>query len=59
MPPALKPFIIAYVCRLADSRMQMLEIHLREVECSSDVSLKEVAGMLDGYSGADIANVCR
>jgi len=32
---------------------------LKEVEISSDVDLDGIATKLDGYSGADITNVCR
>ena len=37
----------------------MLDINLKEVEKGDDVDLTKVADMLDGYSGADITNVCR
>ncbi|XP_050392046.1 katanin p60 ATPase-containing subunit A1 isoform X1 [Patella vulgata] len=42
-----------------EGRIQLLNINLREVEISDEVDLKEVAIKLDGYSGADITNVCR
>jgi len=29
------------------------------VELSAEVNLEEIADMIDGYSGADITNVCR
>lgn len=37
----------------------LLKINLKGVELASDVKLAEVAKKLDGYSGADITNVCR
>jgi len=43
----------------AEGRRQLLEINLKEVELGEDVDLDKVAGMLEGYSGADITNVCR
>ncbi|KAL4236816.1 Katanin p60 ATPase-containing subunit A1 [Mactra antiquata] len=43
----------------AEGRQQLLKINLKEVPLSSDVDLAAVAGRLDGYSGADITNVCR
>ena len=43
----------------ADGRKKLLEINLKEVEIAADVDLDMIAGKLDGYSGADITNVCR
>jgi katanin p60 ATPase-containing subunit A1 len=40
-------------------RQKLLEINLREVDLVEDVNLEQVAGRLEGYSGADITNVCR
>jgi katanin p60 ATPase-containing subunit A1 len=37
----------------------LLRINLREVKVADDVDLDEIAEQLDGYSGADITNVCR
>jgi len=37
----------------------LLKINLKEVKLAEDVSIEEVATKLDGYSGADITNVCR
>jgi len=42
-----------------DGRKKLLEINLREVEVEPDVDLTAIAEKLDGYSGADITNVCR
>ena len=43
----------------ADGRKKLLEINLRDVELSPDVDLEAIAEKLEGYSGADITNVCR
>ena len=43
----------------AIGRLELLKICLREVTLSDGVVLEEVAESLDGYSGADITNVCR
>lgn len=42
-----------------EGRKKLLEINLREVELAPDVDLALIAEKLDGYSGADITNVCR
>nr|CAB3257934.1 katanin p60 ATPase-containing subunit A1-like [Phallusia mammillata] len=42
-----------------DGREALLRINLKEVEMAEDVNLKLIAEKLDGYSGADITNVCR
>uniref|UniRef100_T1JGH2 Katanin p60 ATPase-containing subunit A1 n=1 Tax=Strigamia maritima TaxID=126957 RepID=T1JGH2_STRMM len=42
-----------------EGRGALLKINLREVELSSDVDLESAAKKLEGYSGADITNVCR
>ncbi|GAB1607013.1 katanin p60 ATPase-containing subunit A1 [Argonauta hians] len=43
----------------ANGREELLKINLREVEIESDVDLKVIAERLNGYSGADITNLCR
>ena len=40
-------------------RLALLHINLREVPLDEDVEFEEIARKLDGYSGADITNVCR
>ncbi|KAK4871877.1 hypothetical protein RN001_016001 [Aquatica leii] len=40
-------------------REALLRINLREVKMNPDVNLIDIAVKLDGYSGADITNVCR
>ncbi|ELU18277.1 hypothetical protein CAPTEDRAFT_148248 [Capitella teleta] len=37
----------------------LLNINLKEVELAEDVALVSIAERLEGYSGADITNVCR
>lgn len=43
----------------SDGREALLRINLKEVEVTEDLDISEVASKLDGYSGADITNVCR
>ena len=42
-----------------EGRKVLLDINLREVELEPSVDLADVASKLEGYSGADITNVCR
>ncbi|KAL9698052.1 hypothetical protein quinque_001493 [Culex quinquefasciatus] len=42
-----------------DGREALLKINLREVKVDETVDLMSIATRLDGYSGADITNVCR
>ena len=39
--------------------MVLLRINSREVKVADDVDFNVIAERLDGYSGADITNVCR
>ncbi|XP_048787952.1 katanin p60 ATPase-containing subunit A-like 1 isoform X2 [Lagopus muta] len=43
----------------AKGRAELLKINLREVELDPNISLEEIAEKIEGYSGADITNVCR
>ncbi|MBN3271007.1 KTNA1 protein, partial [Polyodon spathula] len=43
----------------AEGREELLKINLKELELASDVDLTKIAEQMDGYSGADITNVCR
>jgi len=44
----------------SDARLQLLNINLKDVNRSDDISdLAVIAEKMDGYSGADITNVCR
>ncbi|KAG9455074.1 hypothetical protein H6P81_007978 [Aristolochia fimbriata] len=40
-------------------REAIFHIHLRKTPCSSDVSLKELAHITEGCTGADISSICR
>ncbi|KAA0192745.1 hypothetical protein HAZT_HAZT008466 [Hyalella azteca] len=54
------PFLdYEYFVGAAEGREALLKINLRDVTTDEDVDLTAVAAMLDGYSGADITNVCR
>jgi katanin p60 ATPase-containing subunit A1 len=37
----------------------MFKINIKEVNIADDVNFKQLVALTDGYSGADIANVCR
>ncbi|XP_019751114.1 katanin p60 ATPase-containing subunit A-like 1 isoform X1 [Hippocampus comes] len=43
----------------AVGRVELLKINLREVDLAADVDLDLIAEKTEGYSGADITNVCR
>ncbi|GAB6033118.1 Katanin p60 ATPase-containing subunit A-like 1 [Chamberlinius hualienensis] len=42
-----------------EGREALLKINLKEVQLAADVDLRVIAEYLEGYSGADITNVCR
>ncbi|KXS16770.1 AAA-domain-containing protein [Gonapodya prolifera JEL478] len=42
-----------------ESRSALLKINLAGIRTAEDVDAEEVARKLDGYSGADITNICR
>ncbi|KAI3383181.1 hypothetical protein SNEBB_005081 [Seison nebaliae] len=42
-----------------EARLNLLKINLKEINLSSNVDLDEVAANLEGYSGADVTNICR
>lgn len=42
-----------------EGREALLRINLREVEQAPTLDICEIAELMDGYSGADITNVCR
>ena len=42
-----------------EGREALLKINLKEVKVVEELDLKAIARKLDGYSGADITNVCR
>ena len=41
------------------SRLEIFKIHTKDIPLSKDVDMKELARVTKGYSGADIASVCR
>ena len=43
----------------AAGREQLLHINTRDVPLEDGIDMKSVAETLEGYSGADITNVCR
>uniref|UniRef100_A0A8C6S5U9 Katanin p60 ATPase-containing subunit A1 n=1 Tax=Neogobius melanostomus TaxID=47308 RepID=A0A8C6S5U9_9GOBI len=43
----------------AEGREDLLRINLKELEISADVDIEKIATQMEGYSGADITNVCR
>lgn len=52
------PFTVAFLF-VAKGRVELLRINLKELELASDVDLDKIAEQMEGYSGADITNVCR
>ena len=51
-------FVCVCLC-VAVGRVELLKINLREVDVAPDVDLDLIAEKIEGYSGADITNVCR
>lgn len=49
-----------YVCLPDDdSRIALLTLYLKNISTCNDLDLSSISELLNGYSGADIANVCR
>jgi transitional endoplasmic reticulum ATPase len=42
-----------------ESRLSILEVHTKSMPLAQDVSLKNIALITEGYSGADLENLCR
>ena len=42
-----------------DGRLDILHIHTRGMPLDDDINLRELAGQLHGYTGADIKSLCR
>lgn len=55
----MNPLYNALSILTGEGRLVLLKINLREVKMNPDVDLEKIADLLDGYSGADITNVCR
>ena len=51
--------MMVYFIFVEKGREDLLKINLKGVKLAGDVKLGDVAKKLDGYSGADITNVCR
>lgn len=52
-------FLLLFCFIEAKGREELLRINLRELELADDVDLATIAQNMEGYSGADITNVCR
>jgi len=42
-----------------DARLSILKVHTKNMPLADDISLKRIAQATEGYSGADLENVCR
>lgn len=42
-----------------ESRKELLRINLTDITIDTDVNMDDLAARLEGYSGADITNICR
>ncbi|TXT60312.1 MAG: Cell division cycle protein 48 [Promethearchaeota archaeon] len=42
-----------------EGRVKILKVHTKNMPLAEDVSLERIAGITEGYSGADIENLCR
>lgn len=42
-----------------EGREELLKINLRQIKTAGDLDLAKISTEMDGYSGADITNVCR
>ncbi len=40
-------------------RLELIKICLKGIELSDNVDLSEIVGRTEGFSGADLSNVCR
>lgn len=55
----IKVFQIIICITVAKGRVELLKINLKELELANDVNMDKIAEQMEGYSGADITNVCR
>lgn len=55
----IEVFKITLCISVAKGRVELLKISLKELELANDVNMDKIAEQLEGYSGADITNVCR
>ncbi len=42
-----------------DARLKILEVHTKKMPLVKEISLERIAHITEGYSGADLENVCR
>ncbi|KAI9095921.1 P-loop containing nucleoside triphosphate hydrolase protein [Phlyctochytrium arcticum] len=42
-----------------ETRRELLKLNLKSIKVHDDVSLEQLATRIEGYSGADITNICR
>ncbi len=42
-----------------EARLKILEVHTKDMPLDEEISLKKIAQNTEGYSGADLENVCR
>ena len=42
-----------------EGRLQLFKINLKSVKLADDINWDKLVQMTEGYSGADLANVCR
>ena len=42
-----------------DARLKILKVHTKNMPLAKDISLKNIAQITEGYSGADLENLCR
>lgn len=55
----MEVFKIIICINVAKGRVELLKISLKELELANDVNMDKIAEQMEGYSGADITNVCR
>src|SRR5436190_20771130 len=62
-PALLRSGRFDYIVRLdkpsADERASILRLHCRQVPLAGDVSLEQIAGRTDGWTGADLESACK
>ncbi|KAJ3187090.1 Katanin p60 ATPase-containing subunit A1 [Gaertneriomyces sp. JEL0708] len=42
-----------------ETRRELLKLNLKSIKVGEDVDMEELANKIEGYSGADITNICR
>ncbi|KAJ3178330.1 Katanin p60 ATPase-containing subunit A1 [Geranomyces variabilis] len=43
----------------SETRRELLKLNLKSIKIADDLDLEELSGKIEGYSGADITNICR